>query len=225
MAVSMALTATMAIGAGCGGDDGDAGAGERAEQARQVATEAGLPPEVAQVLERAAGAAHATYRVTYDVTGQGGVDVVTVASDPPRRRVDTAAAGSDEARSFVSDGDGTIVCARRSGAWSCRAGESSEPVGVAPFHGDAVKGAIARLAAARDTHDFTVERRRMGGTTATCLLTTPKRERSSGSAPDSLCISPEGVPLLIERSAGTVRATSYTTEVGEDDLETPAEAT
>src|SRR3546814_1493111 len=68
----------------CGGDEGTAELGsDRADQVREAAIEAGLEPEVADVLALAARGTTATFRATYN--GSDGASVV-VSQAPPDHR-------------------------------------------------------------------------------------------------------------------------------------------
>src|SRR3546814_17601158 len=70
----------------CGGDEGTAELGsDRADQVREAAIEAGLEPEVADVLALAARGTTATFRATYN--GSDGASVV-VSPAPPDHRFD-----------------------------------------------------------------------------------------------------------------------------------------
>ena len=76
------LLLTIALLAACGGDDGEPA---RADQARQLAEDAGLPAEVQEWLALAAGDPDADYRVAY------GELVVT--QEDGERRVDAGEGG------------------------------------------------------------------------------------------------------------------------------------
>ena len=75
----------------CGSDKlDDSVTGERVEQVRQAALDAGLSEEVAGVLALAAKGATATFQITY--AGADGAGI-TVSQEPPNRRVDALTAG------------------------------------------------------------------------------------------------------------------------------------
>src|SRR5262245_58649934 len=89
--LGMALT-------GCAGTpqarhDARTAAQVRAAQARTIARQAGLGPDVQDFLARAAGASAERYTVIYN---QGAGQTTTVISDPPDRRIDVqGATGAD----------------------------------------------------------------------------------------------------------------------------------
>ena len=192
-------------------------AGERrADQARELADEAGLPEDVADVLALAAGAVDPTYRVTYEDAGGG---TLTVTSGPDGRRLDVTAVepGSDEpvTRSQFALDDGVFMCTRGADRWFC--GRDDEPPEVPGAFAEAdVARTVEALRAASDDFDLRVEERDLAGVTARCLV-------AEGAATGTLCVSPEGVPLLLERSGDDLTATAYTTDVPDDALELPAD--
>lgn len=215
------LVAVAAI-AGCSDDEPSAGE-VRADEARQAAEDAGLPDDVADLLADAAAAVDRTYRVVYDLDGRR----VVVTQRPPDRRVDVMAAdGTVDATISV---DGRVhACTDPAGeeGWRCeRLGDA--PVG-AGFDADAVADLVEALAVGADRYDFTVEAEEVTGTSARCLVT---RLRADAAADPSLgrdgrlCIADTGALLLVERPAGIVRATEYTTEVADDAFAVPAPAT
>src|SRR5690606_10642123 len=81
--------APVATAAACGPDEPDA-ADERAEQVREVAIDAGLPADAAEVLAVAARGVSATFQISYP--GPDGTSLV-VAQEPPNRRIDALEAG------------------------------------------------------------------------------------------------------------------------------------
>lgn len=200
---------------------------QRAEQARDLAAEAGLPEDVGGVLALAAGVADAAYRVTYD---DAGGDTVTVTAGPEGRRVDVTgveAEGEDPVtRSFFTLEDGSFTCRLGADRWFCARDDEPAPE-IGRFADADVSRAVTALAEAADEYAFRVEERRIADVDARCLVT----ERRADAPPDpsaattgTLCVSPEGVPLLVEQAGDDQRATAYTTDVPDDALVLPAEA-
>ena len=196
--------------AGCGGG-GDADVAEtRSEQARQVARDAGLPAPVQDVLADAATSATRPFSVTYKLAVEGTTSIV---QDPPHRRVELVIGSGPTAvtRATITNADGTFACTRAVEAWTCRA--SQEPAtGSGPLALGDIEQTTADLVKARQAYSFRVERRTVAKTAARCLVT----ELRSGQEADPtrgarsvLCISPEGVPLVIEGAQSTITATSY----------------
>lgn len=227
----LAALAVAGLAAACGGDGGgDAGAAgaTRAEQVRDAARDARLPAEVADLLADAAGVVAQTFTVTYDLGGEsGGTAVLT--QDPPRRRVDLRARvdGDDVVRSLVTEGDESTVCERAAGRWTCgrdAGGGSAATPGA--FDVDQIEAVIDDLDRARDAYEFRVARRTVAGASARCLVTElrPGREPTDEfGAKGTLCISPEGVPLLVETATASLRALRYSTSVDGDAFDLPAE--
>jgi hypothetical protein len=179
--------------AACGDDDPTPGE-TRAEQVR----DAGLPDEVAEVVALAAASIDATYRVTYEVEGR----TITVTQRPPDRRVDTAHPDGSEDSTVTVDGR-THACSRPpDGDWTC------EDLGDADDAGRFDAAAVDDFVAAVEGEDLEVTERELLGVDARCLRTAP--------TPATLCVAPTGAILLVERPAGTVRATAYTTDVAGD---------
>jgi hypothetical protein len=223
-----ALALLVAVLASCGGDGpGDDAAVRRSSQVRAAARDAGLPDEVADLLGDAAGVVGERFRVTYDLGGDaGGTAVLT--QDPPRRRVDLRAqvAGDEVTRSLLTDDDGTVVCERAGGKWTCRAGTASDEPAAGAFGSDQIDRIVDDLRASRDAYDFRVATRDVAGVTARCLVTELKPGREATGelgAKGTLCISAEGVPLLVETPAAWLRALRYTTAVDGEVFEPPAE--
>jgi hypothetical protein len=198
----------------------------RAAQARDLAEEAGLPEDVGDVLAQAAGVVDAAYRVTYE---EADGDVLTVTAGPGGRRVDVTAVepGSDEpvTRSFFSIEDGSFTCRLGADQWFC-VREDEPPPEVGRFAETDVARTVDALAAATAEYEFRVEDREIVGVDARCLVTARRADAPPGTgaaASGTLCVSPEGVPLLVERSGDDLRATALTTEVPDDALVLPAD--
>lgn len=225
------LVATVAVATACGGGggSGDAASAARADQVRNAAHDAGLPADVADLLADAAGVPGATFEVTYDLGGaSGGTAVLT--QDPPRRRVDlhTQVDGDDVTRALITDRDRTTVCERAAGKWTCRAGSSSDASSPSAFGADQVEQVVGDLKAAKDAYTFRVASRDVAGTTARCLVTElkpGKQPTADLGAKGTLCISAEGVPLLVETPAASLRALKYTTRIPDNAFDAPANVT
>ena len=77
-----------------------------------------------------------------------------------------------------------------------------------------------------ERYDFDVTSRRIAGVDASCLRTVAKAgfDDEPELGPDgTLCVSPDGVPLLVDRPAARLEAVEYRTEVDDDDVRLPAE--
>lgn len=218
------LVAALALAAVVGCSDDDPGAGERrADQARQAAEDAGLPAAVADVLADASAAVDATYRVTYDVEGRR----VVVTQRPPDRRVDVIA-GDGAVDATISTGGQAFACSDPPGddGWRCE--RIADPPTDAGFDPGAVADLTEALAAAVDQYDFSVEDDAVAGEPVRCLVTvlrTGQRADPSLGTHGRLCVADTGALLLVERPAGTLRATGYTTEVADDAFDLPAAPT
>jgi hypothetical protein len=217
--VSCALLASA-----CGGSHNSLAA-TRSAQARQVAKDAGLPPAVQDVLARAATSATRTFTVRYKLAVAGST---TIVQDPPRRRIDLVlGSGADVVtRTTLINGDGTFGCTRTAGAWTCKK-TSDKTSDFGPLALGDVEKTTADLAAARASYAFRVERRTIARTKVDCLVT----ELRPGQPPDPargnrgvLCISGEGVPLLIEGAKTVVTATSYRADAPASAFRLPAKA-
>lgn len=185
-------------------DDEPSAAETRADQLRQVAEEAGLGDDVADVLADAARG-DGTYRVVYEVDGRR----VTVTQRGDDRRVDTEAEDGTVDVALSVDGT-THACTKPpEGEWRCEELGSTPPAGV--FDDDAVDALADDLATA---DEIGVEDQEVAGTAARCITSSPP--------PARLCVAETGAILLVERPAGTLRATEHTAEVADDAFALPA---
>jgi hypothetical protein len=209
--------------AGCGGSGGDDVAETRAEQARQVAEDAGLPRAVQDLLADAATSATQTFSVTYKLAVEG---TTTIIQDPPRRRVELVLGSGPAAvtRATITNDDGTFSCSRTVDAWTCRKSEE-KTAGFGPLALGDIEKTTADLVAAREAYSFRVERRIVAKAPARCLIT----ELKPGQQPDPargargvLCVSRQGVPLVIEGATSTITATSYRTSADASAFRLPA---
>jgi hypothetical protein len=206
----LVATAAAVLVLGACGDDADPTAAHRAEQVRAAALDAEVPGEVADLLALAASASGATFQVTYQ--GDEGAELV-VSQRPPDRRVDVVASG-EVVESRVARGSTTYRCVPLDGELTCRRDGGSWR-GPGAFSERALDELVASLARARDAYDLTVEDRVVAGTDASCLLTTlrPGAEADDRGATGTLCVSAEGVQLLVDSGGERLQATSYTTHV------------
>lgn len=205
----------------CGGDD-DVGA-TRADQARQVAADAGLPEPVQDVLASAATSATRTFTVTYKLAVEGST---TIVQDPPRRRIELVlgSGAGVTTRVTITNKDGTFACSKSVDAWTCRT-STAEAAAFGPLGVGDIQRTTADLVAARKSYTFRVAPRTVAKTRTRCLIT----ELRPGQEPDPtrgnrgvLCVAPEGVPLLIEGGQTTITATSYRPHADPDAFELPA---
>lgn len=209
--------------AGCGGSGGDDLAETRADQARQVAEDAGLPDAVQDVLADAATSATRTFSVTYKLAVEG---TTTIVQDPPHRRVELVLGSGPAAvtRATITNKDGTFSCSRTVDAWTCRASEEKAS-GFGPLALGDIEQTTADLVEARKAYSFRVQRRIVAKAPARCLIT----ELKPGQTPDPargargvLCISREGVPLVIEGATSAITATSYRASADDAAFRLPA---
>ncbi len=115
--------------------------GDRADQVRRAAAEAGLADEVGDVLALAASGATATFQVTYG--GSDGAEIM-VSQEPPNRRVDALKAGLIVQSQIVRDDVG----------YACEVpetGQAGDPLdctrtrGAIPAHGTFTEDALDGL--------------------------------------------------------------------------------
>jgi hypothetical protein len=203
-------------------DDGNPSkpaADARAQQLAALAAEAELAPAARDVLVRAARGAAATYTVSYLLVGEGG-GTVEIAQDPPRRRIDVQLGTVAEA--VITDATSTIECALGRGGWMCAPRDDASP--LASFADQQLEAVLAVIREARDSYDFRASTREIAGARAHCLITEP---RPGATPPEGLggkgtmCVSDEGVVLLVETPRTSLRAERYRTSVSNDAFERP----
>lgn len=219
--VAAVLCAVLA--GGCGGKGGDDLAETRAAQARQVAKDAGLPEAVQNVLADAATSATRTFSVTYKLAVEG---TTTIVQDPPRRRVELVLGSGPAAvtRATITNDAGTFSCSRTVDAWTCRKSEEKTS-GFGPLALGDVEQTTADLVEAKQAYSFRVERRIVAKAPARCLITELKPGQTADPARGArgvLCISREGVPLVIEGATSTITATSYRASAADAAFRLPA---
>ena len=227
MAAVLALLA-LAGPAACSHDghgDTEETARTRAEQARQVARDAGLSPAAQAILADAAGAVDETYTVVYRLGGEG-VGRSVVVQDPPRRRVELEVTSGDitVTRLFIVNADGAFGCTRTTDRWQCQRNADAPPE-LGPLALGDVQQATQDLVAATDDYAFTTERRQIAGVAARCLVTTLEPGRPADPQRGEravLCVSSEGVPLRVETSTGAITATSYRRSAADEAFRLPA---
>lgn len=207
----------LSLGASACGDDGD----RRASQARDVAADAGLAPAVQDFFELAARGASGRFQVTYPNERGDGRLVLT--QDPPNRRVDLVTEShlveSRLVRGEVSylcrpDDDGRLACERTGGNAS---------IGGA-FDDQLVAETIDKLRARADEYEFRVDSRKLVGTDASCLVTTPRPSAATGTSvppKGTMCLSPEGALLVVQSGARSLSATGYTTDIPDGIFDLP----
>ncbi len=208
--------AASALLAACGDDAPDAGA-SRADQARAAALEAGLDDEVADVLALAARGETATYQVRYAGPTAGTELVIT--NRGADRRVELVADGTVVEVRLVTDGQ-TFECIPTDETQEELACERTDALAESPgiFTDAALAEFRDALAARLDDYTFDVEVSPAAGVEARCLVT---RLRSGQvdeglGAGGTLCVSAEGVLLLVDQGDERLEATGYTTDVGDD---------
>lgn len=187
----------------------------REKQARDVARQAGLSPDVQDFLARYASAAGHRFTVSYGKSANG--TSVLLIQDPPLRRVDVVA--PPVTRSVFVTAKGTFDCALQDQKWACETAQQQEaaPGLLAPAD---IARTASELKAARTNYTFKVSSRKLAGTDARCLITTPKKGVAGQGS--TLCLSPEGAVLLVEGNGNPLRAARYSTSVDTRLLQLPA---
>jgi hypothetical protein len=209
--------------AACGGSSQT-----KADQGRSIAEQAGFAPDVANFFSLAASGANATYRETIETTDATGKPLqVTTTQRPPDTRFDTFHAdGSVD--STISVGGRNYQCTMAANHWDCGELGVAQSSSAQVFSPSAVQSAIDGFRQRANDYDFRVENRLIVGITARCLITTrkPGREQNSSlGAAATLCLSPEGVVVLVEVPSGSIRATTYSTVIPNDAFTLPAPVT
>ena len=215
--------------AGCGGPsraqrDAVAAAQVRAQQARAIAEQAGLAPDVGDFLARAAGAGGQRYTAAYN---SGAGQQTTVISRPPDRQVDVqGVSGSDSLDRFIVKGGKSYTCHRGGGKWTCQEGAGAGAPGG--FTSDTVTQTVAALTQLSASYNFTISHRKIVRLDATCLAV----DRRPGQRADStfgdhgeLCIAPNGVILEEDAVGSPLRAISYRSTVPSGAFSLPAKPT
>ena len=214
------LAAATLLGASCGSDDdpGD----QRAAQAREAASDAGLDDEVADFLALAGRGPVATYQVTYPGPEPG--TSLVVANDPPDRRIDLVEDDVVVEVRLVLDGE-AFECAREGDSEEMgrcvRTDAVVEPPGL--FDEAALEELTSALGDRREDFTFQIATRPIAGVEARCLLTEIRRgrERPELGERGELCVSPEGALLRIDQGEESLEATDYTTEIPDNTFTRP----
>jgi hypothetical protein len=213
--LSPALVALVLLvtGPACGKDDVES---TRAKQIRTAAEEAGLDDDVIEVLVLASKGPSATYQVTYP--GEGTTELV-VSQSPGRHRVDVVAAGRIVQSTVIRNGT-AYTCAPPKddpeGALDCdrSSGTVGDSIGV--FDDEALDQFTADLGKADDATTISVESREVAGVEVQCIRSHPKTgSPSDGTGPtdETLCLSDEGAPLLVDAGTDRLQASGYSTTV------------
>lgn len=193
----------------------------RAAQARDLARQAGLAPDVQSFLGRAAGAGAATYTAVYDL-GSGQRSIVI--QRPPDRRVDLQGVGGPARLDrYLFLPSGTFSCQRDQRAWTCQRGGDTPAAGA--FTADTIGQTVAALAQSTSAYDFALRGRHIAGVAASCLVTTLKPDHPADPSlgvSGSLCIAPSGAILAIDSPTNAVTAVQYSNGVASDAFDLPA---
>ena len=195
----------------------------RSRQARAAARRAGLPADVQTFVARYARVVGETFTVTY-ASGTPGEGEVVLAQRPPDKRLDisTTLNGRTVTRSLFVTRTNSYSCLRdQSGTWSCSR-TADQPNQLGPLAAADVTRTVDALKQSRTDYDFHIGARPIARVTATCLVTTPRKPAPSAPPPASLCLSPEGAPLLVEGSGQALRAVKYSTRVDGHRFDLPA---
>ena len=209
-----AVLVVAGLTAACGG-----GGDSASDQGKSIADAAGLPKDVGDFFALATTGLNATYRVTLETVDTEGLPVqVTTTQRPPEVRFDAFHAdGSVD--STIATGGKRYQCAQASNVWQCGELGATDPIGEV-FDPKTVTDTVEKLQQQRDAYDFRVESRSIAGVDARCLVTTPKA--GSGQAA-TMCLSPEGVILLVDVPTGKITATAYSTAIPDDAFTLPAD--
>lgn len=218
MAVVLAVLGLGWLLAGCGDDADEVAAtgDERSEQAETAASEAGLEDEVAAFLGLLARGETATYRVEFPGPAEG--TELLIANRPPDRRVEVVADGTTTELRLVIEGEAfTCTPSTEDDELSCeRTDALVEPPGV--FRAEALDELSEALAERSDDYSFEIETLTVAGVEARCLVTRLRSGRESAELGSSgtICASPEGAVLLVDRGSDRLEATDYGTDVDDD---------
>lgn len=217
------VAGTVLVGVGCGG-----GGTTRAAQNRSVAEQAGLPNDVADLFALAAKSSDATYRVSVNTTDATGKPVqITTSQRPPDRRVDVFNADGTVDASIATK-DGAFQCTQTNNQWQCGQLGSHASADSGVLATDTVRQAADRFRQRAADYDFRVEQRSVANANATCLVTNRKPGHDQDptlGASATLCLSAEGVPLLVQTPTGSVTAVEYSTTVPDNAFDLPASPT
>lgn len=218
-----AAVLVLATVVGCGGrSPAQRTATTRAEQARDVAKQAGLSSAIQDFMAHYAAVVGQEFVVTYTATNPTSGTVV-LAQRPPDKRLDITQDRSGHAvtQSFFVIAQGSFLCVRDTGDWSCsRTGSDASSLG--PLASGDAQRTVDELKKAQADYDFDVGTRAIAGVKASCLVTKARNPSPTAPAPASICISPEGVPLLIESPGQSLTATRYTTQAGTSRFRLPS---
>jgi|SRR5947207_12557139 len=198
-----AVVVVALLAAGCNGPSApqQRAAQRRATQVRDLAAQAGLPAAARDVFALAARGAAATYTATYTTAG----DTLVISHRGANLRVDTEDGGT-----VLVLGSTTYVCDRS----SCQ--RSAQPYeGLRPLDEGALRDLLRSWQAARGVYTFHAGTRVIASTRARCVTVT-------GPSSAMLCVSPDGVPLLVETPTASLHATRYRTSVAGDAFRLPA---
>lgn len=197
----------------------------KADQGRSIAQQAGLAPDVATFFSLAASGTSATYRATVETTDASGQPLqLTTTQRPPDIRFDAFHSDGTVDSTISVDGH-SFQCTMAANHWDCgELGETQTSSGQV-FSPAAVQSAIDRFRQQANDYDFKVEDRKVAGVAAQCLITTRKpghEQDSSLGASATLCLSHEGVVVLVDVPSGSLTATAYTTTIPDDAFKLPA---
>jgi len=187
---------------------------ERQNQARQVASKAGLSPAVQDFLALYSTAANNSFTVTYGPSAAG--TSVVLIQHPPLRRVDVIA--PPVTRSVFVTRQGTYDCALDNQQWTCQQSQQQEAAPGLLATAD-IERTVAELKAAKTNYTFSVTKRTIAGTDTQCLVTKPRSGVAGGGS--TLCLSSRGAVLLVDGNGNPLRAVKYSTSVDTRRLQLP----
>ncbi len=207
----MVVLATMA-GCGAGPDTG----GERADQVRTAAADAGLAPEVADFLALAARGQTATYQATYP--GPNPNTKLVVANDPPNRRVDVVTDDVTTEVRLVVGGE-AFTCPRNQDQDAIVSCTRTDAIveGPGAFDDATLEQLTTSLRDRQADFTFRIDTEPIAGVEATCLVTELKagHERTDLGSSGTICVSPRGALLRVDQGSESLEALDYTTEIPE----------
>jgi len=227
-AATIVTSCIAVVGSACTGDGDGAGderraaARARADQVREVMLEAGYSEEVGEVGARLAAGPGATYRAVYESTSGSETTLVTVTNDPPRRRVDIDPE-AQVSRTTITEDTRTVTCTGLDDRWTCVEGAPGPE--LAELSDAALTDAVLDLARAVEEYVVAIEEQEVAGVAGTCLVVTPRADVEDPSAAPAatVCVSRQGIPLLVERAGTRLRAVEVTDDIPSGAFDPPAE--
>ena len=195
---------------------------DNADQVVDAVETTSLPEQFEEFLALIVLGVDAEYSASYDAESADGSTQFLVSQRPPDRRVDVVGENGDLDSTILLGGT-TYHCQRSSGEWACEA--LGDPAGVPTglFDPDALEAAVKRLEDSQADYDFEFPSRTVANTETSCIVALPENPVDSAIFPGgTVCLSEDGVVLLLERPGESLEATRYETTVDDDSFTLPA---